>query len=372
MDILRPDTNAGDRASFAYLKTLVKNGYTVKFLPTYIRTDIKETYYDLLKDLGVEILTDYNNCINKQYVKNWLRVNGSLIDYVFLNRPGVYEYYNDLLKKYIPNAKFIYQGHDIHYLRLNRACNVGANTNLLKQVDKYKKLENKIWNDYDYILYFSDKETEIVKEQVANANTVAVPLFLYSEFDKIEYIPQNRQDLLFVGGFGHTPNKDAMIWFLQEIFPLILAKNSKIKLNIVGSDCPQEIRDIAKNNDNVTIHGYLSDKALDKLYEHTRIVISPLRYGAGVKGKIIEAMKKQIPVVTTSIGAEGINSDLLTVADNAIDFAKELLSLYDDNVKLTQISNDSFDFIKNNFSENFVTKLMKYVDNNNQCEISVK
>ena len=363
--IPEPDTNAGDRASFSYLQALVNNGYIVKYLPYIIDYGTKDVYFELLKDLNIEIIIDNEKNINIDYVKDWLRLNGNLIDYVYMNRPDMYEKYNTLLRKYInPQAKYIYQGHDIHYLRLQRMQAVEVENSLTRQKDRYEQTEHKIWEDYDAILYFSKEETEIVKSYLPTAQAIAVPLFLYSDFEKIKYVPQDRKDLLFVGGFNHTPNADAMRWFIKEIYPLVLKNNPTIKLNVVGSNCPQDILNMA--NENIIIHGYISDVDLQNLYNETKIVISPLRYGAGVKGKIIEAMKNQIPVITTDIGAEGINTDLLTVANTEKDFSNALLNLYDNHEKLIDISEKSYNFIKENFSEKFIIKLMEQIKSKEQ------
>jgi len=187
-------------------------------------------------------------------------------------------------------------------------------------------------------------------------------LFLYSNIEKINYNPTERKDLLFVGGFKHQPNADAMRWFIKDIFPLILKNNPNIKLNIVGSNCPQDIINEANKISNISIYNYLSDDDLNYLYNKTKIIIAPLRYGTGVKGKIIEAIKNQIPVVTTSIGAEGINFNLLNIADDSTSFAQSILNLYNDNEKLIQISNSSYDFAIDNFSENYIDKLISDIE----------
>lgn len=193
--ILEPDTNAGDRASFSYLKSLLDNDYIIKYLPAVIDYGTKDTYIDTLKDLNVEIITDSEDNININYIKDWLRINGGLIDYVYLNRPDVYEKYDELLHKYINSkAKFIYQGHDIHYVRLQRMQEIDTNNPLIKQKDRYKKIEHKIWNDYDAILYFSKEEVDIVKSYYPKANVFNVPLFMYSNFEKIIYKPNERYD----------------------------------------------------------------------------------------------------------------------------------------------------------------------------------
>lgn len=359
-NIMEPDTNAGDRASYSYLKALLNYGYNIIYLPQSIQQNIKPEYIDLIKDYGVEILTDAYGNINYDYLKSWFQKNGKFIDYVFINRPTVYTQYELLIEKYLTNAKKIYQGHDIHFLRLSRMAEIEKQKINWADIEQMKKLELSIWEKMDVILYFSEKEIEIVKSYFPDANALSVPIFLYSNVDKMNYNPESRKNLLFVGGFKHTPNVDAMKWFINDIFPTVLKSNPDIKLNIVGADFPQ---DIIYNNKNIIVHGFLSDKDLQHLYNQTKLVISPLRYGAGIKGKIIEAMKNQIPVITTDIGAEGITSNSLIVANTEEEFANKILKLYTNNEELEKISNDYYYYIKEHFSEKFMDKLIKYINN---------
>ena len=310
--------------------------------------------------MGVEILIDRYNEPDAEYIRDWMKKYGKFIDYIFINKANVFRKVYPLIKDYADKIPLIYQGHDIHYLRLERMIELKDGDISAGDVKDMKKLELSIWKKANIVLYFSDTETEIVKSHVPDAKTLAVPLFLYSDFEKINYIPSERKDVLFVGGFNHTPNADAMRWYIKDVLPLVLKDNPNIKLHIVGSNCPEDI--IGMASDNVVIHGYVSDEELNDLYNKSKIVIAPLRYGAGVKGKIIEAMKNQIPVITTTIGAEGINSDLLTVADSEEDFAQAILDLYKDDAKLTYIAENSYNFVKDNLSENFIDKLLEYID----------
>ena len=166
----------------------------------------------------------------------------------------------------------------------------------------------------------------------------------------VEYKASERNDLMFVGGFAHTPNVDAMTWFIDSIFPTILAKYPDIKLYVVGSNPPDEL--LKKASKNVIVTGYVTDEELGEIYKKIRLSVVPLRYGAGVKGKIIEAIQNKIPVVTTSIGVEGIKNDsnLITVADTEDDIAKAVIDMYMDYECLDKISSKSESFIKNNFS----------------------
>ena len=186
-----------------------------------------------------------------------------------------------------------------------------------------------------------------------------IPINIYKNVQKKSISFKDRKDLLFVGGFSHSPNIDAVLWFCNEIFPLVLIKHPEIKINIVGSNMPDEI--MQRNSENIIIKGYVTDNELQEIYSFSRISVVPLRYGAGVKGKIIEALYNQLPVITTSIGAEGIlNAEkILSINDNPGDFADEIIKLYSNFEKLEDISNMSYHYICENFSENAAIRVLR-------------
>ena len=145
--------------------------------------------------------------------------------------------------------------------------------------------------------------------------------------------------MLFVGGFSHKPNVDAIKWFDASILPRIKARNPNIKLNVVGSNATEEIINIC-SKENYNFYGYISDEKLNELYNKSRIVIAPIRYGAGVKGKIIEAMNKNCAIITTDCGAEGIKNaeKFLKIENTAQEFAYAIIKLYDDFDELEKLS----------------------------------
>ena len=101
---------------------------------------------------------------------------------------------------------------------------------------------------------------------------------------------KNRQDLLFIGGFNHPPNLDGLMWFVKEVYPIVTSNLEEVRLHVVGSNMPQHVKELASKN--IVIEGYMDDVDLMTLYEKVRLSIVPLRYGAGVKGKVLEALKK--------------------------------------------------------------------------------
>src|SRR5690606_18449202 len=123
--------------------------------------------------------------------------------------------------------------------------------------------------------------------------------------------------VMFIGGFGHKPNVDGILWFMAEVWPRLVARDPAFRITIAGSHPPPEV--LALAGDAVTVTGRISAADLAALYARASVAIAPLRYGAGVKGKVIEAFASGIPMVTTSVGVQGIADpvDLAFVADDA-------------------------------------------------------
>jgi len=351
--IPRFDKDAGSRSVFQYLSCFAMMGFTVKFIgDDFIR---HEPYTGILERMGIEIL-----CGPYYYLfwKRWLKKNGCFFDYVFLSRPYIAVKYLDFLRKHT-KAKIFFLGHDLHFLREFREYALTNDIEKLKSSEKWKKIEFSIMKKSDVVYYFSTAEISMINEVDHSINCKVVPLNIFptSSLKICDY--SSRKDLIFVGGFSHSPNVDAVVWFVSNIMPIIRETIPGIVLNVVGSNVPDEIKKIEK--DGIRILGYLDDNTLDEYYKKCRVCIMPLRYGAGIKGKLLEAMYKQIPVITTSIGAEGLPhiEECVIVEDNPEQFAAKLVNMYDDFGLLKDMTEKSFSYIMENFTMNNAIDILK-------------
>jgi len=347
------DKDAGSKTTFQYLKMLVQKGFCVKFIGDNFYQN--EPYTTILQQLGIEVLYGswYANNIFK-----WIRENKDNINIIYLNRPHITDKYIDFLRNET-NIKLIYYGHDLHYLRLRREYELTNDINKLKESNEWKEKELEIMHKVDMSYYPSYVEKDEIHKIDRSIRVKAITAYVFDKFhENIYYDFSNREGLLFVGGFGHTPNVDAVLWFVNNIYPLI-RKKIDLTFVVVGSNPPEEIKDI--NFEGVIIKGYVSDEELVELYRKCKLAVVPLRYGAGVKGKVIEAIYNAIPVVTTSCGAEGIKNseELFVVADSDDEFANEVISLYNDNKRLEAYSKNSQNYIKKYFSTEEVWKVIK-------------
>ena len=186
---------------------------------------------------------------------------------------------------------------------------------------------------------------------IPGSNVRQVPVYLYNNIPESTDAPfEKRTDLLVVGGFKHSPNTDAVMWLIREILPLIRQELPDVKLYIVGRDPPESLMALASELNVIT--GAISDDELKSLYTRTRLALVPLRYGAGVKGKTVEAMANGLPIVSTSIGVEGIpgSENIVEVADDACAFAQKVIFLYTDSTRWNGISEKSLQYVAKHFS----------------------
>lgn len=154
---------------------------------------------------------------------------------------------------------------------------------------------------------------------------------------------------MFVGGFGHPPNEDAVLWFVDEVLPLI-RKRCDMPFYVIGANPTEQVKKLAGNG--VIIKGFVTDAELEEMYNTCRMAVIPLRYGAGVKGKVIEALYYGIPMVTTSIGIEGITGAerFVEIADTADSFADKVTALYNNMPKLADTVQLYQDYVKEHCS----------------------
>lgn len=350
--ILHYALDAGSRASFQYLQYFVREGYNVKFLPVF-RSEYDSEYIESHQQLGVEVLHDVN-------FEDWIREYGSSMDYIYLNRPDVSLKVLDSIKQH-SHAKILYQGHDLHHLRIMRQYEQSGLEKDKKEAIRFKQIEKEVFSRVDVVCMFSSVETEMVRTMEPSVETAVVPLYILDpgEMKSIDYNAWERRDVMFIGGFGHKPNMDAVIWFVNKVWPLVRKSLPDLVFNIVGSNPPENIKNLA--NSRIKVWGTVSDEELKQIYRTVRMSIIPLRFGAGVKGKVVEAIFNKVPVLTTSIGAEGINndSDILTIEDDPVSFAAQLISMYGNERLLESISSQSEQFISKEFSHESARMALK-------------
>lgn len=336
------DRDAGSKTTFQYLQMFVEKGYVVKFLGDNFLHE--EPYSTVLQQRGIEIL------YGKEYqakIWDWLKEHGDDIKVAYLNRPHIAAKYVDFIKNKTA-MKVIYYGHDLHFLREGREYELTGDPEKREASEYWKSMELRLMRKAAVSYYPSYVERDAIHEIEPSIHVKAIVAYVFEKF--LNHIPENfeeREGLLFVGGFAHPPNADAVLWFAQDIFPLI-RERMPVNFYIVGSKVTDEIKALEQPGNGIVVKGFVSEEELQRLYASCRIVVVPLRYGAGVKGKVIEALYHGAPVVTTSIGAEGIPDagQVMAIKDDPAEFAMEVLSLYQDGGRCLQMSRATQSYIR--------------------------
>ena len=319
-EIPKWDEDSGSLRMTSLLEILVKDGYDVTFL-AHNRMDAPR-HRRLLQDLGIEVLWGD--------VDPWAVLGryADRLSAVVLSRAHLAWDYLPMVRRTAPNARLIYDTVDLHHVREERRAKLENNRAVLAVSAAIRELELSLIRSVDVTLVVSESEQDYLREITPDADVRVVSNVHRPRFP---VTPREvRHGLLFVGGFRHPPNVDAVQWFVAEVFPLVRAQLPDVVIRIVGSSMPPEITELG-SIDGIEILGWVSDLA--PILDQSRVSVAPLRYGAGVKGKVVEAMVNGLPVVTTPAGAEGIADPAdgaLLIADDPESFAASVVRLYTD------------------------------------------
>ena len=338
----QPDRDSGSLRLVNLMRLLIEEGAHVVFMPANRCAD--GAYTAALQRMGVE-------CWHAPHAARfpaWLREHGPRFDVALVSRHYVAGEMLPLLRRYAPNARVLFDTVDLHYLRERRAAELGGDAAALRAAMRTRELELALIRDADATLVVSDVERALLATDAPGAN-VRVLSNLHRDAPHGPAWSQ-RDGLLFVGGFRHPPNADAALWFAREVFPRIRATQPSLEFHCVGGDVPHEIARLA-DIPGVRIYGHVPD--LQPLLDAARVSIAPLRYGAGVKGKVNQAMAHGLPVVATTAAVEGMHlrdgEDVL-VADDAAGFADAVLRLHGDEALWSRLSANGRDNVARHFS----------------------
>ena len=338
------DMDAGSRTVYQYLKLLADMNFNVKLIGDNFYKS--EPYSTQFEQMGIEILygTYYAN-----HWKDWIKENSLHIDHVFLNRPHISGKYIDFVKEHT-HAKITYYGHDLHFLRELREYKLTGDEELLKSSTKWKKQELDIMCKADVVFTLSTDEQTIINEELGCKKAVISPIFYFETVDFPTMNIEDRKDVIFVGGFGHKPNEDGVLWFMQNVWNKIQNKIPNVKFFIIGSRPTDKVKALA--SDNIIVTGFVSDEELANYYKTCRVCVIPLRYGAGVKGKTIEAMYHRAAIVSTSIGIEGLKNidKYIEAAETPEDFADKVVQLYENETLRKETIEKYPQYVREHFS----------------------
>ena len=317
----QPDRDAGSRTMLAFVQALLQAGAVVKFWSDC--TEPNRTREAALQALGVETRRG-----TWRDFAGWIARNGAALDHVLLSRPDVAERYLPLLRR-ASSARVTFYGHDLHYARMRQHAVTEHDPRMARTAERMLRRERRVWRDADVVLYPSQTEVDRVAALEPGVAARTVQPYGFADFAPPR-AALSGQTLLFVAGFAHSPNEDAACWLVRDIMPLVRRQVPLARLAIVGSHPTARVRALAAAD--VTIAANVCDADLHACYATARVAVVPLRYGAGVKRKVVEALCEGVPLVTTSVGAQGLPGldAVAAVRDTAEDIAGALIALLRD------------------------------------------
>ena len=321
--IPEPSLGSGLGRMFEALLQMAAGGYTVMFHPL-IRSS-PEGPPDPLISAGVAIL-DGN--LKVRLAEPWTN-----FEVIIVSRPYIFEQVAPVIRSLQPWATLVYDCEALFWRRLARqaAITVGPKRSRLEEAaTAMKAIEERIVIDADYAVTVSLEEAELLR-RVSGCCPVhpLLPAEPLVSFGKQAF--HERQGLGYVAGWlaGTTsPNADGLRWFVSEVLPAVRQIVPWVRLNITGANPPPDLLELADAH--VHFEGHVCD--LEAFYRRQRVIIAPIRFGAGVKVKTIQAIQHGVPVVSTTCGAEGIDADevAIAIADSAEAFAAALIQLLTD------------------------------------------
>ncbi|PHR56059.1 MAG: hypothetical protein COA47_13285 [Robiginitomaculum sp.] len=327
-----PDKDSGSLDAVNTIQILIEQGYRVHFVPGTNFAHWGEATAALQRK-GVE-------CIYHPFYSNmdvFLKERGDVFDFVVLSRAEINELFLDKIRKKCPRAKIIYNTVDLHYLRMEREAEVVGNAKMKVDAAAMKKMELSFMRAADATIVLSEHEHEVLSRNKKLADKLwNIPLIRPIARRSTGFA--SRKDIVFIGGYNHRPNVDAVDWLVREIWPIMRQSLPGVRLRICGSHMPDRFKEYVCND--ILVDGYVAD--LEHLLGKCRLTIAPLRYGAGLKGKIASSIGQGVPCIGTAIAFEGMAEQGLDViklqADTPEQFAKLAASIYDDELVWDTVS----------------------------------
>lgn len=243
--------------------------------------------------------------------------------------------------QYVPEnyaGKVVLHTHNAEFMLWERMGEL-TKSNLIKKLilmweaKRVKRYEQHIFSRSD-LVYTTPSDVAIYKTHQFDTSRLALTYHLGNdqllELPDLEF-DQTEKVITFIGTLSWEPNIDGLIWFIKEVWSKILEKHPDCRLWILGKDPDSRISQAAKGDDRIEFKGFVKD--LDQYLKKTRVYIAPLRFGSGMKVKVLEGLYRGVPTVTTHVGAEGLDLESekeIFIIDDVNGYAKSCIRLLED------------------------------------------
>jgi glycosyltransferase involved in cell wall biosynthesis len=310
------DRDAGSQAILSHMRALQRLGYEVSFVAAE----------QMQRDGAALTAAGIAHCAAPFYasVEDVLRRQEGCFDVVYLHRLAMAEAYLGLVRRWLPKARAVYAVADLHHVRLARQADCEQRPELLAAANRARLAEfTAAWNA-DVVLTHSPAEAAVLRAAVPRATVRLVPWEVAPQPGAAGFAA--RGGIGFIGNYSHAPNADAARFLVQEIMPLVWAADPAITCALAGSAMPASLRGLARPG--VHVLGHVDDIA--GFFGGLRLTVAPLRFGAGIKGKVLDSLAAGVPCVVTPVAAEGLEMPADLVGADAPALAQAILRLHGD------------------------------------------
>ena len=352
----RWDHDSGSLRILGILQGLLRLGARVTFMPDNFSP--LQPYTCTLQEMGIEVLYGALD-INAE-----LATIGPRLSLAILSRPHDAGRWLDVVREFAPSTRVAYDTVDLHWLREARKGTLGTSRwsgpgggngsldSIAPKAKALREVELAMIRASDVTLVVSDSERLQVERDVPDKDVLVIP----NVHDVEPYVmpPEDRSGVLFVGGFAHPPNIDTAVRLVKDVMPAVWRELGDVQVTIAGPHPPPEVQALASPMVDVT--GWIED--LRPLLDRARLMVAPLRYGAGLKGKVTQALAVGLPVATTPIGAEGVDDpdECMLIAEDPHDLAAHIVSAYRDDELWLRLSRAGQAFVAEHCSAEIVTE----------------
>jgi len=337
-----PDRDAGSIATLEQMRILQDLGYKVTFIPEDNLAHMGEPTRRL-QAIGIE-------CIYAPYVQSvheWLEKLGDTVDVIHVYRHNVLQKYLKMIREMAPQAKLIYTNADMHHLRMLRQAETTGDKKLKREAEKIREIELNLHRNVDCSHVHSDFEMKLLAKATPKAMVRVIRWI--TEVEERAPEREGRDSIVFLGGYQHPPNVDAVEHFIADILPTVVRAVPEVKFLICGSKMPERFKEFA--GPNVEAVGFVPDLA--PLFRRCLATVAPLRFGAGFKGKIATSLAYGVPSIVSQIAVEGTGldgRDGVILAETPEAYAKAVRTLYRSEKSWRTLSSQAIAAVDRNFS----------------------
>jgi len=339
-----PDKDAGSLVMMEMLRAFQKDGWRVSFVP--------EDNFAYLADATPTLQQEGMEAIYWPYyrsVEDVLTRRGAEFDIVLISRVSVAAKHLTAVRRLAPHARVIFNTVDLHFLREAREAEISGDAERLRHSERTKVAELGAATSSDLVIVHSTVEQEILSREAPSAKVFVFPWV--AEARKQPADLKGRDRVLFIGGFRHPPNVDAVNWLVADIWPLVRSAVPSATLRIIGPDAPDSFYAFDGKN-GVQLVGWVPE--LEPELDRARLTVAPLRFGAGIKGKVISSISNGVPVVCTPVAAEGMGVEdgrEVAIAADAAGMAEAIIRMLTDDAEWKSLSAAGAAFVDANYSQ---------------------